>query len=319
MTTNKSGLDRRSFCRLVGGGIVVFVSVGPSALLSQERRRTYPEDLNAYLRIDENGLVTIFSGKIEMGQGVMTSQAQMAAEELGVALSSIDMVLGDTDMCPWDMGTFGSLTTRMFGPALRAAAADARAVLLRLAAKRLGVPRAALAVEDGVVFVAADPARKISYGELAQGAKIAHAVGERAALRAVSEFREMGTSPKRLDAPEKVTGKAKYAADIRLPGMLYARILRPPAHGATIARLDTDAAAKLPGIRLIRRDGLVAVLHADPEAAAAALERIEVEGRYTDSWWQAPQFGACHHENAAFCRQISTEIDRRQHQFHAGR
>src|SRR5450759_1135489 len=124
------GMDRRSFFKLVGGGIVVFVSLDPSVLFSQDRQRIYPEDFNAYLLIGENGRVTVFSGKIEMGQGVMTSQAQMAAEELGVALASIDMVLGDTDKCPWDMGTLGSLTTRMFGPALRAAAAEARAVLM---------------------------------------------------------------------------------------------------------------------------------------------------------------------------------------------
>ena len=110
-----------------------------------------PTDLNAYLRIGEDGRVTVFSGKIEMGQGVMTSQAQMAAEELGVALEAIDMVLGDTDRCPWDMGTFGSLTTRMFGPALRAAAAEARAVLLQLASEQLGVPREQLVVANGVV------------------------------------------------------------------------------------------------------------------------------------------------------------------------
>src|SRR5450759_3999494 len=130
--TSPAGMDRRTFFKRVGGGVVVFVALGPTPLFSQERR-LYPEDFNAYLAIGEDGRVTVFSGKIEMGQGVMTSQAQMAAEELGVALSSIDMVLGDTDKCPWDMGTFGSLTTRMFGPALRAAAAEARAVLMRLA------------------------------------------------------------------------------------------------------------------------------------------------------------------------------------------
>ena len=117
-------MDRRSFVKLVGGGVVVFASLRPSTLLGQ-RRSPYPEDFNAYLRIDEAGTVTVFSGKIEMGQGVMTSQAQMAAEDLGVALESIEMVLGDTDRCPWDMGTFGSLTTRMFGPAVRAAIASA--------------------------------------------------------------------------------------------------------------------------------------------------------------------------------------------------
>ncbi len=131
-------MDRRSFIEILGGGIVVCVSLGPQELLAQERGRGYPTDVNAYLRIGEDGRVTVFSGKIEMGQGVLTSQAQMLAEELGVALESIDMVLGDTDRCPWDMGTFGSLTTRMFGPALRAAGAEARAVLR---AARLGAAR----------------------------------------------------------------------------------------------------------------------------------------------------------------------------------
>src|SRR5450759_471616 len=115
------GLDRRSFFKLAGGGIVVFVGLDPSALFSQDRQRIYPEDFNAYLLIGADGRVKVFSGKIEMGQGVMTSQAQMAAEELGVVVESIDMVLGDTERCPWDMGTFGSMTTRMFGPALRVA------------------------------------------------------------------------------------------------------------------------------------------------------------------------------------------------------
>ncbi len=276
------GMDRRTFFKLVGGGIVVFVGLDPAALFSQDRQRIYPEDFNAYLLIGENGRVTVFSGKIEMGQGVMTSQAQMAAEELGVALESIDMVLGDTDRCPWDMGTFGSLTTRMFGPSLRAAAAEARAVLLRLAARKLGVPKTNLVVKDGVVSVAGDPARRVGYGELSKGAQIARAVDEKAVLRAVAEFQVMGGSPKRLDAPDKVTGSAKYAADIRIAGMLYARILRAPAHGATLSRLDTSAAAKLPGVTLVRRDELVAVLHADPEAAAAALERVKAEWRMPD-------------------------------------
>ena len=106
----------------MSGGIVVFVSLGPAALLSQEANHLYPTDFNAYLVIGRDGRVAVFSGKIEMGQGVLTSQAQMVAEELGVPLDSIDMVLGDTDRCPVDMGTFGSLTTRMFGPVLRAAA-----------------------------------------------------------------------------------------------------------------------------------------------------------------------------------------------------
>jgi len=163
-----SPIDRRTFIRIFGGGVVVFVSLGPE-VLAQERRRGAAADWNAYLRIGENGRVTLFSGKIEMGQGVMTSQAQLVAEELGVPLDAIDVVLGDTDLCPWDRGTFGSQTTRTFGPVLRAAAAEARGVLTQLAAERLGVPSQRLVVADGIVSVAGDPRRKVTYGQLARG------------------------------------------------------------------------------------------------------------------------------------------------------
>ncbi len=278
-------LDRRSFVKLVGEGVVVIVCLGPSALLGQERRRAYPTDPNLYLRIGADGRVTVFSGKIEMGQGVLTSQAQMAAEELGVALRAIDMILGDTDRCPWDMGTFGSLTTRMFGPALRAACAEARGVMLELASGRLGVPKERLVVADGVVSVDGDPDRKVSYGELAKGETIRRTLDGTAVLRSVSEFREMGRSPKRLDASEKVTGRAKYAGDVRLPGMLYARVLRPPAHGAALKSVDTSAAERMSGVTVINRGGLVAVLHADPEAAGRALAAVRAD-------WAAAEPGA---------------------------
>ncbi len=228
-------MDRRSFLEILGGGIVVCISLGPEELLAQ-RGPGYPTDLNAYLRIGEDGRVTVFSGKIEMGQGIHTSLAQMLAEELGVGLGSIDMVLGDTDRCPWDMGTFGSLTTRMFGPALRAAGAEARAVLMLLASERLGVPKEQLAAANGVVSVLPTynwPERQVTYAQLAKGQKITRTLDQKAVLRSVAEFTVMGQSPGRLDATEKVTGTAKYAGDIRLPGMLYASILRPPAHGAT--------------------------------------------------------------------------------------
>ena len=156
--------------------------------------------------------MTVFSGKIEMGQGVTTSLAQMAAEDLGVSLDAIEMVMGDTDRCPFDAGTLGSLTTRMFGPALRAAAAEARLVLMQLASEQLGVPKERLVVEDGVVSVKGEPARKVSYGALAKGRAIVRTVDEKAVLRAVPEFTVMGRSPRRLDAVDKVTGAASTPA-----------------------------------------------------------------------------------------------------------
>ncbi len=267
------GLDRRDFCRLLGGGIVVLVTTKPTELFAQQRRG-YPEDLNAYLRIDENGRVTLFSGKIEMGQGVHTSLAQMAAEELGVSLDSMHVVMGDTDLCPWDAGTWGSLSTRMFGPAVRAAAAEARTVLMNLAAQKLGTSSDRLTVLNGVV---SDGSRSVTYAELAKGKQIARLVDEKAVLRSVKEFKIIGQSPKRLDAREKVTGRAKYAGDMRLPGMLYARILRPPVHGATRKSLDTSKAKAMRGVTVVENGDLVAVLHADPEAAGEALALIKAQ------------------------------------------
>ena len=269
-------MDRRGFVKALGGGVLVLVSAPSLSLdLEAQGRRGYPTDINAYLHIAEDGKVTLFSGKIEMGQGIQTSLAQMAAEELGASLDRFTVVMGDTASCPWDAGTWGSMSTRFFGPAVRAAAAQARLVLTDLAAERLHAARSALAVENGVVYVKADRARRVSFGELARGQQITHTVGEKAVLRAVREFTVMGTSPRRLDAREKVTGAARFAGDIRRPGMLYARIVRPPAHGATPRHLDTSAAAAMPGVTVVNHDGLVAVLAPDPETAARALGAVK--------------------------------------------
>lgn len=276
------GLSRRALLERVGGGIVMLLAADPRSAFAQDAARLQAQDLNAYLAVKADGRVTVFSGKIEMGQGVLTSLAQMAAEELGVDLEAIEMVLGDTDRCPWDMGTFGSLTTRMFGPALRAAAAQARLALLAIAADRLGVPVQRLRAGHGVVSVDGDAARSLGYGELSKGARIVRVVDQQAILRAASAFEVMGRSPSRLDGIDKVTGAALYAADIRLPGMLYARLLRPPAHGAVLLALDTREAEALPGVQVIRDGAMVAVLHAHPEAAAAALTRVQAR-------WRSPQ------------------------------
>ncbi|MCG6987449.1 MAG: molybdopterin-dependent oxidoreductase [Gemmatimonadetes bacterium] len=276
-------VDRRDFLKFTGGGIAVFVTLKDHDLFKEalEQQRGYPSDFNAYLRIGEDGRVTVLSGKIEMGQGVETSLAQEAAEELRVPLGSIDMVMGDTDVCVWDAGTWGSLTTRVFGPALRRAAAEAHSVLLDLAAERLHVPRARLKAENGVVTVVGGQGR-VTYGELAKGQKIQRTVRGKVEPRDVKDFTVMGTSPKRFDRIDKVTGKAKYAGDIRVPGMLRARLLRPPAHGATLKSVDTKAAEAVPGVVVVNQDGLVAVLHEDRDTADRALGMIRAN-------WDTPQ------------------------------
>jgi nicotinate dehydrogenase subunit B len=243
-TSSAGTLDRRNFLKLLGPGLYVFFSIEDVCLFGQERGggRDYPSDFNAYLRIGEDGRVSCFTGKVEMGQGIIAALAQMLAEELEVSYSSIGMTLGDTRLCPWDGGTNGSRSIKYFGPALRAAGAEAREVLLQMAAEALQAPRDRLVVKDGVVNDRTNPAKRISYGALAKGKTIERHLEKKPALKPPSSFTVCGKSLPRIDLPEKVSGKAKYAGDIRLPGMLYGRVLRPPAHGAKLKSVDVSAA-----------------------------------------------------------------------------
>ncbi len=277
-------LSRREFLKLVGGGVVVLFSLGDSLFLEAQRRpdQQLPEDFNAFLRIGEDGRVSCFTGKIEMGQGVITSLAMMLADELQVALDSVDMVMGDTDLCPWDMGTWGSMTTRFFGPPLRAAAAEAREVLVELAAEYLQTPASELKVENGAVYHRLRRDKKVTYAELTKGKKIARWLKKEKVLEKPEDFTLVGTPVLRMDAVEKVTGKAKYSGDIREPGMLYARILRPPAHRAKLVSMDASAAKEITGTQIIESEDLIAVLHPDPELADMALKKIKAR-------WEKPE------------------------------
>ena len=189
-------ISRRAFLKGLGGGIFILIYLDiPSVLAARAPRREQPTDFNAYLRIGPDGRVTGFSGKIEMGQGIVTSLAQMLAEELDVSVDSVDMVMGDTALCPWDMGTFGSMTTRYFGPALRAAAAEARRVLVELAAERLGVPKERLQTKDGVVFDKTRESTRVTYAELAAGKLIARRLTQKAVLKSAYPSSRSSASP----------------------------------------------------------------------------------------------------------------------------
>ena len=275
-------VTRREFLKLTSTGLLVAVTVDPLFGGQEPTRQPtgrggYPTDVNAYVHIDANGTVTCLVGKVELGQGAQTSLPQLVAEELDVPLWSVKILMGDTDLCPWDMGTFGSLSIRQFGPVLRAAAAEAKAVLLQLAAERLQAPVAALKAEGGVVSVAADAAKKVTYGQLTEGKRIERKIEGTPALEAVSSFTIVGKSAPRRDAIEKVTGAAKYAGDIVPPGALHARVLHPPAHGATMVSVDTSAAERMPGVRVVRDGDLVAVLHAHWDEADKAFALVKAQ------------------------------------------
>ena len=279
-------VDRREFLKLTSTGLLVACAVDAlfgrlDASTMQGRGGGAPADVNAYLHIGADGRITCLVGKIEMGQGAMTSLPQLAAEELDVPLESVDVVMGDTDLCPYDAGTWGSLSIRQFGPVLRAAAAEAKTVLLQMAAERLQVPVTDLAVDAGTIIHRTDRAKRVTYGQLTEGKRIERRLEGRAALEAVSAFTIVGRSAPRRDGIEKVTGRAKFAGDIVPPGALHARILRPPAHGATLASVDTSAAENVPGVRVVRDRDLIAVLHAQRDQADKALGLVKAT--YTPS------------------------------------
>ena len=242
-----SSLDRREFLKLFGSGIFVFFSIEEWELFGQEPRagRSYPEDFNAYLRIGEDGRVSCYTGKIEMGQGINAALAQILAEELEVPFESVAVVLGDTKLCPWDGGTNGSRSVKYFGPALRTAAAEAREVLILLASEQLQVPQDRLVPRSGEIIDRADSGKKIAYGALAKGRTIERRLGKKPGLKPVSNYTVCGKSLPRPDAHHKVTGKAQFAGDIRLPGMLYGKVLRPPIHGARLKGVDVSAAKQV--------------------------------------------------------------------------
>ncbi len=275
-------INRRDFIKVAGGGIIIFFSAG--ILPAQERapRRSpagqdLPTDFNAFLRVGADGRVSCFTGKVELGQGAVTSLAQMLADELDVALDSVDMVMGDTDLCPWDMGTFGSRSIRFFGPPLREAAAMARSILLAMAAEQLGIPVSRLTVKDGVVSDKKDDRKQVTYALLTQGKIIEKHLPAKPPLKKVSEFKIMGKSCKRTDSLQKVTGQTLYAGDIRLPDMLYAKILRPPVHGAKLKTVDTSALKNNPELLVVELPDMIAVLHKYPDVAEKALLNVKAE------------------------------------------
>jgi nicotinate dehydrogenase subunit B len=274
------GWNRRDFFKVLGGGILILFHPWDTLdimALPADQRRSLPEDFNAFLHVGEDGMVTCFTGKIEMGQGVNTSLAMEMADELNVPFEKVKMDIGDTDLCPWDAGTWGSLTTRVFGPSMRAAAAEARGVLLELASGQLGVPVSQLEVKDGIVTDLKNPGKTVTYGQLTKGKKIEKYLDVKPPVEDYKKFTYVGKSFKRSDSHLKVTGQAKYTGDLKLPGMVFARILRPPSHGAKMTSVNTSAAEKIDGIQVVRDDDLIAVISENHDKVDEAIVKITAE------------------------------------------
>ena len=224
-----------------------------------------------WLRLRPDGSVTAYAGKVEYGQGIRSGLAMEVADELRLPLEAIEVVLGDTDMVPWDMGTFGSQSTARVGLQLRKAAATARHVLLELAADRLDLPAGDLVCSDGRVASQNDPQHSVTYADLLMDQKLNRELMEDVELTPQSKFTVMGKDTLRVDATDRVTGKAKYSQDIVVENMLYASVLRRPSVDARLADVDTTAAEHMPGVAQVVRDNhLIAVLAETDEQAALA-------------------------------------------------
>jgi isoquinoline 1-oxidoreductase len=271
-------LDRRDFFRLVGGGLVVALFL--RALPAQAQRGGFggnqPTDLGAWLHVGEDGAVTVYTGKVEVGQNARTSLTQVVAEELHTPVERIKLVMGDTQLVPYDGGTFGSGTTPRMGPQLRRAAAAAREMLLDLAAEQGKVGRDGLVVRDGKVV---DPATKktFGFGELTKGKKITKTMGRDVKTAPAGEWKVAGTSVPKVDGRALVTGEHRYSSDVRRPGMLLGKVLRPPTFKATLTSVETRAAEAMLGVTVVHEGGFVAVAAPTEQAAERALAAIHAE------------------------------------------
>lgn len=290
--TYRFALGRRGFFKSIGAGIVVVALVPPA--MAQEsgggRRRGggsrgAPQDIGAWLHIDPNGLVTVYSGKAEVGQNIRTSLSQVVAEELHVALGAIRLVLGDTRNCPFDAGTFGSRTTPDMAQRLRRIAAAARELLIDLAAEEWKADRTALTATAGKI-IHQETKAELPYGKLTKGEKITKAVAENPTLTPSAQWKVAGQSAAKINGSDFVTGRHKYTSDVTLPAMLHGKVLRAPSFGATLVSADTREAEALPQVTVVRDGNFVGVAAPTEFLATKALKTIKAD------WTSSPQVSA---------------------------
>jgi nicotinate dehydrogenase subunit B len=272
-------LNRREWFEVLGGGLLVLVLAGDAE--AQEsgggrrgvRRPPMPQDVGAWLHIGEDSVITVYTGKVEVGQNIRTSLAQAVAEELHAPVESIRMVMGDTDLVPFDMGTFGSMSTPVMSPQLRRAGATARETLIAMAAKKWNVDRTALTVRDARV-VERSGSRSESFGQLTHGQKLVETIPAETALTPAAQWTVMGSPVRKVNARAIVTGEHKFPSDMTAPGMLFGKVVRPPSYGAILESFDASAAEKMPGVVVVRDGDFLGVAAPDPETAERAAAAI---------------------------------------------
>lgn len=282
-------LSRRSLLQGFGasaGLMVVFSSTGVTtasrgnqssrSLALQDTERSAPVDLDSYLLLNEDGTVTLLTGKVEYGQGIQTGFGQLVAEELSIPFESVEVIHGITDRVPYDGSTVGSQSTRRTGPILRQAAAEMREWLLELGAEELGVPVTDLSLQDGAIVVTGSPATSIEFAALAAGEPSTRELRADVPLKDPADYTVVGQDIPRVDVPPKVTGEMKYGIDAAVEGMVYGKVVRAPARGSTLDSVDFSVAEGMSGVVGVVHDGNFAGVAAESlEQAEAALSAVE--------------------------------------------
>jgi nicotinate dehydrogenase subunit B len=290
---------RRDFLK-TSGALVVGLTVAGDIVLDAQGTGAgpYPDldykQLDSWIVIRPDNTATFFVGKTDLGQGTGTAFRQIMADELDMPYDKTSCVMGVTDVTVDQGGSGGSDALQTDGYPMRRVAAEARRVLLEMAAARLGVPVAQLTVSDGVVSVTADASNRVTYGELIGGRKFnttltgsnINATTGAARLKDVNQFKIVGQSPKRYDIPAKVDGSLKWAVDVKVPGMLHARNVKPPVAGATLVSIDESSVKNVPGlVKVVSKGNYVAVVCEREEQAIQAARQLKVN-------WQKPATAA---------------------------
>lgn len=275
-------LSRRNFLKASGVLLVGFNLAGSAPLLGAPVASAQPPApaprVDAFLAIAEDGSVTLFTGRVDIGTGIKTALAQIAADELEVQFERVTVVQGDSALTPDQGPTVASISISRGGSEIRRAAAEARQALLGLASERLGIAVDQLSARNGAVSVQADPSRQVSYGELIGGRRFELEVTGSAPLKSPADYTIVGRSIPRVDIPGKVTGQFQYVQDVRVPGMLHGRAVRPaPQSGATLVGVDESSVADVPGlVKVVVQGSFVGVVAEREEQAIRAARQLKV-------------------------------------------
>ncbi len=277
---DRTPVQEREYFDILGPGVVAVLPPRKHGETGSAEWR--PPTGGAWVHVGEDGRIRGFTGKAEMGQGTRTALSLVIAEELRVALDQVELVMADTDLCPWDMGTFGSRSMPDAAPALGRAAAGARRALIDLAASRLEALRRDLEAEEGEVRRRGD-AHGPTYADLVRGQHRLELVGEDVPWTPAATWRRAGRSAVDSRAMDVVTGRREYVSDLRRPGMLHGVLLHPPAYGAELVGADLEEARQLPGITVVHEAGFLGAAAQRRADARAALARVRA------TWRPSPQ------------------------------